>query len=89
MQIRTLFLVCMFAVAATATCLGGWTLTQMVAEYRLAGRVERAVDIDALLFQALDRIGFERPVVGDALLADEPGLPGGAGQGGRRAQGNG
>jgi diguanylate cyclase (GGDEF)-like protein len=62
----------MSAVAAMATCLGGWTLTQMVLEYGLAGRVERAVDIDALLFVASDKIGLERPVVGDALLEDGP-----------------
>ena len=62
----------MAAVAALAICLGGWMLTQMVVEYHLAGRVERSVDIDALLFAALDKIGFERPVVGDALLADAP-----------------
>jgi diguanylate cyclase (GGDEF)-like protein len=62
----------MSAVAALATCLGTWTLTQMVAEYRLAGRVERAVGIDSLLFTALDRIAVERPFVGNALLADDP-----------------
>jgi diguanylate cyclase (GGDEF)-like protein len=72
MQIRTLFLVCMSAVAALGACLGGWMLTQMVTEYRLAGRVERAVDIDTLLFVAADRIGNERPVTGNALLADDP-----------------
>jgi diguanylate cyclase (GGDEF)-like protein len=72
MPIRTLFLVCMSAVAALGACLGGWMLTQMVLEYHLAGRVERAVDIDTLLFVASDRIASERPVTGNALLADYP-----------------
>jgi len=62
----------MSAVAALATCLGGWMLLQMSMDYQLAGRVQRAVDIDALLFVASDRIGRERPIVGDALLADAP-----------------
>jgi diguanylate cyclase (GGDEF)-like protein len=72
MQIRTLFLACMSAVAALTACLGGWTLAQMVVEYQLAGRVARAVDIDAMLFVASDRIGLERPLIGDALLMDAP-----------------
>ena len=70
MPIRTLFLVCMTAVAALATCLGGWMLAQMVVEYNLAGRVERTVDIDTRLFVASDRIAAERPVTGNALLGD-------------------
>jgi diguanylate cyclase (GGDEF)-like protein len=41
-------------------------------EYQLAGRVQRAVNIDALLFVASDKIGVERPIIGDALLADAP-----------------
>jgi diguanylate cyclase (GGDEF)-like protein len=72
MQIRSLFLLCMSAVAASATCLGGWMLLQMSMEYQLAGRVQRAVDIDALLFVAADEIGIERPIVGGALLANAP-----------------
>ncbi len=62
----------MAAVAALATCLGGWMLLQMVMEYQLAGRVQRAVDIDAQLFAASDKIGVERPIVGNALLEDAP-----------------
>jgi diguanylate cyclase (GGDEF)-like protein len=62
----------MSAVAALATCLATWTLTQTVAEYRVAGRVQRAADIDVLLFVGLDKIGVERRVVGDALLAQAP-----------------
>ena len=72
MPIRTLFVVCMTAVAALATCLGGWMLTQMVVEYQLAGRVERTVDIDTLLFVTSDRIGNERTGTGNALLGDAP-----------------
>jgi diguanylate cyclase (GGDEF)-like protein len=72
MPIRVLFLVCMSAVAALATCLGGWVLTQKIGEYALAGRIQNAVEIDALLFVVSDRIGQERPVVGDALLGDAP-----------------
>ena len=84
----------MSAVAAMATCLGAWTLTQMVLEYGLAGRVERAVDIDAMLFVASDKIGLERPVVGDALLGDGPAdaavlAGGGCPQGYRRPAGAG
>jgi hypothetical protein len=70
-QIRTLFLVSMSVVAALGACLGGWMLTQMVVEYLLAGRVERAVVIDTLLSMASDKIAAERPVTGDALLASE------------------
>jgi hypothetical protein len=47
-------------------------LTPMVVEYDLADRVERAVDIDALRFVASDKIGLERPVVGDTLLGNDP-----------------
>ncbi len=47
-------------------------LLQMLLEYQLAGRVQRAVEIDALLFAASDKIGIERPFVGDALLRDAP-----------------
>jgi diguanylate cyclase (GGDEF)-like protein len=72
MQIRTLFLLCMTAVVALATCLGGWTLYQQVVEYRLAGRVQLVVEIDALLFAASDRISRERPATGNALLAEDP-----------------
>jgi HAMP domain-containing protein len=72
MQIRTLFFVCMSAVALMATSLGCWVVTEMVVEYRLAGRVQRAVGIDVLLFAAADRIGQERPVTGDALLGAAP-----------------
>jgi diguanylate cyclase (GGDEF)-like protein len=72
MQIRTLFLVCMLAVAATAAGLGVWMLTGMMMEYQLAGRVERAVEFDTMLFVAADKIALERPVLGDALLAEAP-----------------
>jgi diguanylate cyclase (GGDEF)-like protein len=68
MQIRTLFLACMGATAALGTCLSGWMLMQMVGEYRLAGRVEHVVDIDALIFAAADKIAAERPVTFNALL---------------------
>jgi diguanylate cyclase (GGDEF)-like protein len=72
MQIRTLFFVCMTAVALLATSVGCWVVNGLVVEYRLAGRVQRAVDIYVLLFAAVDKIGQERPVTGNALLRDAP-----------------
>ncbi len=72
MRIRTLFLICMLTVAAMAAAVGGWMLVRTVIDYRLAGRVERSVDIDAQLFRAIDKIAAERPVVGNALLDDAP-----------------
>jgi diguanylate cyclase (GGDEF)-like protein len=72
LQIRSLFLVCMTALAVMAASLGGWMVAQAAADFRLASRVQRAMDVNTLLFAAADRFADERTLVGTSLLADDP-----------------
>jgi hypothetical protein len=72
LQIRSQFLACMTALAVMAASLGGWMVTQAARDFRLAGRVQRAMDVNTLLFAAADRFADERTLVGTSLLADDP-----------------
>ena len=70
MQIRTLFLLCMTALTVLAIGLGGWILTQAFNDYRLAGQVAAAFEVNGLLFNVADMIAVEEPVVGKGQLQD-------------------
>ncbi len=72
LQIRSLFLVCMAALAVMAASLGGWMVAQAAADFFLASRIQRAMEVNTLLFAAADRFAEERTLVGTSLLADDP-----------------
>jgi diguanylate cyclase (GGDEF)-like protein len=70
MRIRTLFLVCMSALALMTASLGGWLLWGAVTQYTVAGRAQRALDVDGMLLVIAEKLSMERPPSGDALFDD-------------------
>src|SRR5580658_309802 len=70
MRIRTLFVVCMSALAVMTASLGGWLLWGAVTQYNVAGRAQQALDIDGTLLAIAEKLSMERPPSGDALFDD-------------------
>jgi diguanylate cyclase (GGDEF)-like protein len=70
LPIRTLFLVCMSALATMAGALGLLLLAHSLSQYRFATRVERAVEVGSLLFTVADRLSAMIPTVGQLLFDD-------------------
>jgi methyl-accepting chemotaxis protein len=72
LRLRTSFLVSLSALTVMAAALGGWLLAGAIAQDRLAGRVEQAVDVAGLLLKIPERLAAERVVSVNRLLEDGP-----------------
>jgi methyl-accepting chemotaxis protein len=72
MRIRTFFLLSMSALACMSGGLDCWLLGGAVSQYRLAGRIEQALDADGLLLALAEKYSGERPPCADALSDDAP-----------------
>ncbi len=70
-RIRTLFIVCMSGLTLATVGLGLHTLGAAVAQYRLAGRITDAVEVDGLLLLLSEKLAAERVVTVDNLI-NEP-----------------
>jgi methyl-accepting chemotaxis protein len=71
-HIKTFFLVCMSLLAFMATAVSVWLLSASISQYRLAGRVDNAVDVARLLLIVPERMAVERVISVDAMMAPGP-----------------
>jgi diguanylate cyclase (GGDEF)-like protein len=65
-------MLCTCALAVMAASLGSGVVAQALMQYRVADRVEQAVDVSAKLLALADQLAVERPAEGDRLLAQDP-----------------
>ena len=70
MRIKTLFIVCMSGLTLATVGLGLHTLGSALAQYRLAGRIADAVEVNGLLLSLSEKLAAERVVTVDNLLGE-------------------
>ncbi|MEW6643051.1 MAG: methyl-accepting chemotaxis protein [Pseudomonadota bacterium] len=71
MRIRTLFTLCMSALAVTTAALGLYLLAAAVGQYRTAGRIAEVVEVRSRLLSLMEKIAAERVAMLDSLVSPE------------------
>ena len=72
MRIRTLFIICMSALALVTGGLGLKLLSDSIGRYNLAGRVADTVEVSGLMISLAEKFVAERTMLVDSLLNEAP-----------------